>query len=96
MPKRRWAPWCATDDGTHPFDRRPEVRILGRSFQVKAEIVVLNGLSSHADHPGLLKALAPLASTTRWVRLVHGEPDRAEKLAEGDEVTIFLDVRSPA
>ncbi|HEY1378757.1 MAG TPA: MBL fold metallo-hydrolase, partial [Gemmataceae bacterium] len=36
--------------GRRLVERRPEVRILGRMFAVKAEIIVLNGLSSHADH----------------------------------------------
>ena len=62
---------------------------------MKAEVVVLNGLSSHADQPGLIAALGPLAKTTRWVRLVHGEPDRAEKLAEGLRGAGFSDVAVP-
>src|SRR4029077_5164122 len=31
--------------GRRLVDRRPEVRILGRTFALKAEVVVLNGLS---------------------------------------------------
>ena len=31
----------------------------------KAEVVVLNGLSSHADHGELLRQLGPMATTTR-------------------------------
>jgi metallo-beta-lactamase family protein len=50
---------------------------------VRAEIVVLNGLSSHADHGALLRMLGPLAATTTKVRLVHGELARATALAEG-------------
>ena len=61
---------------------------------VKAEIVVLNGLSSHADHGDLLRMLGPLAPTTR-VRLVHGEPDRATKLADGLKGIGFADVVIP-
>src|SRR5207253_7296800 len=56
--------------GRRLVERRPEVRILGRTFSLKAEVVVLNGLSSHADHGGLLRSLAPLAGTLRRVRLV--------------------------
>ena len=62
--------------GRRLVERRPEVRILGRTLALKAEVVVLNGLSSHADHGGLLASLAPLAGTARQVRLVHGEPER--------------------
>jgi metallo-beta-lactamase family protein len=62
---------------------------------VKAEVVVLNGLSSHADHPGLLAALTPLAGSAQRVRLVHGEPDRAAALAEGLRGVGFTDVAIP-
>lgn len=81
--------------GRRLVERRPEVRILGRMVPVKAEIVVLNGLSSHADHGELLRMLGPLAGTTSRVRLVHGEPDRAAALAEGLRSTGFADVGIP-
>lgn len=81
--------------GRRLVEKRPEVRILGRMIPVNAEIVVLNGLSSHADHADLLRMLSPLAGTTQRVRLVHGEPERAEKLAEGLRVAGFADVAIP-
>jgi metallo-beta-lactamase family protein len=81
--------------GRRIVERRPEVRILGRSFRLKAEVVVLNGLSSHADHGDLLRDLGPLAASGTRVRLVHGEPDRAEKLAEGLRGIGFTDVAIP-
>ena len=37
------------------------MRILGRTLPVKAEVIVLNGLSTHANHDELLRRLAPLA-----------------------------------
>jgi metallo-beta-lactamase family protein len=81
--------------GRRIVERRPEVRILGRMFALKAEVVVLNGLSSHADHAELLRALGPLAGTARQVRLVHGEPERAEALAAGLRAAGFADVAVP-
>jgi metallo-beta-lactamase family protein len=81
--------------GRRLVERRPEVRILGRSVPVKAEIIVLNGLSSHADHGDLLRMFGPLAGTTKRVRLVHGEPDRAAALAEGLKSIGFADVEIP-
>jgi metallo-beta-lactamase family protein len=81
--------------GRRLVERRPEVRILGRSLALKAEVVVLNGLSSHADHPGLLRSLSPLVGTARRVRLVHGEPERAAALAEGLRAAGFADVAIP-
>jgi metallo-beta-lactamase family protein len=81
--------------GRRLVERRPQVRILGRTLALKAEVVVLNGLSSHADHGGLLHSLAPLAGTARRVRLVHGEPERAAALAEGLRAAGFEDVAIP-
>jgi metallo-beta-lactamase family protein len=81
--------------GRRIVERRPEVRILGRPFKLRAEVVVLNGLSSHADHGDLLRDLGPLAAAGTRVRLVHGEPDRAEKLAEGLWGVGFVDVAIP-
>jgi len=81
--------------GRRLVERRPEVRILGRTLALKAEVVVLNGLSSHADHGGLLRSLGPLASTVRQVRLVHGDPERAAALAEGLRAVGFEDVAIP-
>jgi metallo-beta-lactamase family protein len=81
--------------GRRLVERRPEVRILGRTFRLRAEVVVLNGLSSHADHGDLLRALGPLAGVAARVRLVHGEPDRAAALAEGLRAAGFADVAVP-
>jgi metallo-beta-lactamase family protein len=81
--------------GRRLVERRAEVRILGRMFALKAEVVVLNGLSSHADHGDLMRSLAPLAGTARRLRLVHGEVERAEVLAEGLRKAEFEDVAIP-
>jgi metallo-beta-lactamase family protein len=81
--------------GRRLVERRPEVRVLGRTVRVQAEVVVLNGLSSHAGHGGLVSALAPLAGTARRVRLVHGEPARAEALAAALGSAGFGDVAAP-
>jgi metallo-beta-lactamase family protein len=81
--------------GRRLVERRPEVRILGQTCPVKAEVEVINGLSSHADHADLLRMLGPLASSVARVRLVHGEPERAEKLAAGLREAGFVDVAIP-
>jgi metallo-beta-lactamase family protein len=80
--------------GRRIVERQPEIRILGRALKLQAEVAVLNGLSSHADHPGTLACVETLSRTTR-VRLVHGEPDRAERLAEGLRGMSFSDVEIP-
>jgi metallo-beta-lactamase family protein len=81
--------------GRRLVERRESVRILGHEYKVKAEIVVLNGLSAHADHADLLRSLGPLAGTTKQVRLVHGEPERAEILATALRGVGFENVAIP-
>jgi metallo-beta-lactamase family protein len=81
--------------GDRLVERRPEVRILGRTYALKVEVVVLNGLSSHADHGDLLRSLGPLVGTAQKVRLVHGEPERAAALAAGLRAAGFADVAIP-
>ena len=81
--------------GRRLVERRPEVRILGRMLALKAEVVVLNGLSSHADHGDLLRSLGPLLGTAKKVRLVHGEMDRSTALADGLRQAGFADVAIP-
>src|SRR5262249_39598529 len=81
--------------GRRLVEGRDEVRVLGRSVRVRAEVVVLNGLSSHADHGDLLRARGRLCGTAQKVRLVHGEPARAEALAAGLRQAGFADVAVP-
>jgi metallo-beta-lactamase family protein len=82
--------------GRRIAERQPHVRLLDRTFDLRAEVVTLNGFSSHADQDDLLEFLGPLAQTTKKVRLVHGEPDRAEALAEALRGKGFADVAVPA
>ena len=81
--------------GRRLVERRPEVRILGRALALMAVVVVLNGLSSHADHGDLLRSLSPLSGSASRVRLVHGEPERAAALAEDLQAAGFADVAIP-
>jgi metallo-beta-lactamase family protein len=81
--------------GRRLVERRPEVRILGKMVAVRAEIVVLNGLSCHADHGDLLRSLGAVRGVAQRMRLVHGEPERAEALADGLRAAGFADVAVP-
>jgi metallo-beta-lactamase family protein len=68
--------------GRRIVEKRPEVRIHGRMWNLRAEVVVMNGFSSHADQNDFRDYLKPLAKDTAHVRLVHGEVDQAEALAK--------------
>lgn len=67
--------------GWRLLERKPTVRILGREWNKWADVVILRGFSSHADHAGIVNALAPLVGQVGKVCLVHGEPDAAQALA---------------
>ena len=51
--------------GRRLVERRPEVRILDATCTLRAEVVVMNGFSSHADRDDLLAMLTPLADPKR-------------------------------
>jgi metallo-beta-lactamase family protein len=67
--------------GRRLVERRPRVRIFGNDYQLRAEVVTMNGFSSHADQNDFEAFLGPLAGECKHVRLVHGEIEPAEKLA---------------
>jgi metallo-beta-lactamase family protein len=81
--------------GQRLVEHRPEIRVLDRVLKPRAEVVVLNGFSGHADRDELLTVLGPLADPRRRVRLVHGEPDQAEALAQALRERGFADVAIP-
>lgn len=81
--------------GRRLVEKRPVLRILDCQCQLRAEVVVMNGFSSHAGRDDLLAMLTPLADAKRKVRLVHGEPDQAEALAQTLKTLGFVDVAYP-
>jgi metallo-beta-lactamase family protein len=81
--------------GRRIAERREEVRLLDRTFKLRAEVVSLNGFSAHADHQDLLDYLSPLAERAKKVRLVHGDPDAAAALAQALRDRGFGDVAAP-
>jgi len=61
------------------IDRRPVVRIFGEEHVLRAEVVVMNSLSAHADEPGLLHFIGMLdRDRLRRIFLVHGAPERQD------------------
>jgi metallo-beta-lactamase family protein len=74
--------FCAENTlGRRIADRQPIVRIFGEEYPLRAQVVVMNSFSAHADEPGLLDFLGKLdRERLRRVLLVHGEPSRQERL----------------
>jgi metallo-beta-lactamase family protein len=81
--------------GRRLVEKQPEVRIHDRLWKVRAEIVVLNGFSAHADRDDFRAFLGPLAGQVKRACLVHGEADQAEALAALLRQEGFADVRIP-
>ena len=51
-----------------------ELKLFGKYYPIKAEVMHLESLSAHADQTGLLHWLKQLKNTPERVFLVHGEP----------------------
>ncbi len=81
--------------GNKLLERGPTVRFLGKVWNKWADVVDLNGFSGHADHDDFLSLLGPSAGRTRKVRLVHGEPEAAARLAEALRQRGFGEVAIP-
>lgn len=66
--------------GRRLADGEKRVRIFGEDQPVRAEIVTLDGLSSHADQAGLSDYVQSAGESLRQVFLVHGEAGPAQAL----------------
>jgi metallo-beta-lactamase family protein len=69
--------------GARLLERGPTVRFHGRTWNKWCEVVQISGFSGHADQNDFLALLGPAAAEAQRVRLVHGEPEQAQALAEG-------------
>jgi metallo-beta-lactamase family protein len=81
--------------GRRLVERRPEVRIHGAMVPLRAEVVVMNGFSSHADRDDFDAFLGPLAGQVHKTRLVHGDPDQGAALVQLLQAKGFKDVEYP-
>ena len=67
--------------GRRLVEKTPVVRIYGKEYHLKAEVVTLNGFSNHADQPGLLDWAQAFKPPPARTFVVHGDPDAAAELA---------------
>ncbi|MFZ6030312.1 MAG: MBL fold metallo-hydrolase RNA specificity domain-containing protein [Chloroflexota bacterium] len=79
--------------GRRLADREPAVKILGETFQVKAEIATIGGLSAHAGQDLLLEYARSGHAQKKGIFLVHGEEGPAtilqDKLGERGLQRVF-------
>jgi metallo-beta-lactamase family protein len=68
--------------GRRLAERESQVRIFGETYERRAEVATIGGLSAHAGQPALLEYAQVVKSTVKQVFLVHGEPAPARALTE--------------
>ena len=61
--------------GRRIVEKQPKLRIFGEEYQLKAEVVTINGLSAHADRAELLNWTGHLQKRPSHTFIVHGEED---------------------
>ncbi len=67
--------------GRRIVERQPEVRIFGDMKELKAQVVVMDALSAHADYQDILEYIARLDyHKLKEIFLVHGEPESQKHL----------------
>ncbi|MDX2023477.1 MAG: MBL fold metallo-hydrolase [Deltaproteobacteria bacterium] len=80
--------------GRRLAERRSTVRVFGMERDVRAEVVLLDGLSAHADQAGLVAFAQACrqAGELSQVALVHGEPEAAQGLSQALQAQGFGNV----
>lgn len=73
----------------------PQVKLFGEEIQVNAEILVLPGISGHADNKGLMEWAAAFVQSPRQVFVCHGEAESCETLAERLEEELHYHAMAP-
>jgi len=66
--------------GRKIVERNETVKIFGEELRLRAEVVVINAFSAHADRNELLDYVMPLKGRVKEIFVVHGEEDQSVKL----------------
>ena len=75
--------WQAPETlGRRLADREKQVRIFGETYDVRAQVETIGGLSAHAGQNFLLEYARSAKATARQIFLVHGEAKPAQILTE--------------
>jgi metallo-beta-lactamase family protein len=84
--------------GRRLVERRPRVKIFGVERDLRAEVLVMNGFSAHADQRDLVEFVRESQRSGRLERvaLVHGEPGPQKVLADLLRDRRLKEVRAPA
>jgi metallo-beta-lactamase family protein len=72
------------------------IRMHGEDIPVQAKVMLLQGLSSHADADDLLRWVRTAPRAPRLIFVTHGEPPAAQALANRLRGELGAEVRIPA
>ncbi len=79
--------------GRRLVERRPKVKIFGEEYELRAEVVVMNEYSAHADRNDLLRKVEE--THPRSIALVHGEDSQMDPLFDTIKSMGYNDVYKP-
>lgn len=81
--------------GRRLAEQKKEIKIFGKTYHRRADVVTINGFSAHAGQQLLVEYAQATHETLKKVFLVHGEPRGAEPLMEKLHETGIQDVKYP-
>ena len=89
--------YCADHTlGKRLVERREVVKIFGEPHRLKAEVVVMNSYSAHADEPEMVSFLGHLdRDRLKHVALVHGAPERQDAMKAALDAEGYAKVTIP-
>lgn len=67
--------------GRRIVERREELKIFGRAYQLLCRVEVLNGFSAHADAAEFRRLFGPIAKGLKSAFIVHGEDEQPIAMA---------------
>jgi metallo-beta-lactamase family protein len=70
--------------GRRLADREPRVKIFGETYERKAEVSTIGGLSAHAGQDFLMEYALNVKGRVKQVFLVHGEAKAADILNQNN------------
>ncbi|MFN2215582.1 MAG: MBL fold metallo-hydrolase RNA specificity domain-containing protein, partial [Anaerolineales bacterium] len=82
--------------GRRLADRNKEVKIFGRPYEVRAEVVTIGGLSAHAGQNMLVEYASSSKDSLQEIFLVHGEEKSADALQKKLREAGITNIKYPA
>ena len=81
--------------GRRIVDRQPEIRVMGQTLQVKAQIHTLGGFSAHGDQRDLRYWLRSFGHSPKKIFIVHGDEEIAIGFGTNIKSELGIDVDIP-